>query len=229
MRVLLTRDRQGNAAWARACHAAGIETYSLETITIRPIISSSAIDVSQFDLLLFTSATAVQVLSQLPIKKTALPEVAVVGEATANAAKKAGMTVSFISPSPTAHTLARALPIKEHQKILWLHSALADLGSLRILRSRGGEVAAVPIYTTHILTEPDPRLAPLLATGQIDKIVVASPSAVRGLLARAPRLSTNIPVVAIGSKTANVARQAGFARMQIAQHPNIGGILDAIL
>src|SRR5207237_6577927 len=78
--------------------------------------------------------------------------------------------------------LARELPVRPRERVLWLRSELADAALADELRARDAVVDDVVAYRVVPRAEPAPELRARLIAGEIDAVVLASPSAVQGFV-----------------------------------------------
>jgi uroporphyrinogen-III synthase len=152
----------------------------------------------------------------------------VLGDQTAAAAHALGLEVSFTPSQPNSQTLAAELPEAAGRLILILQANLADPAIAETLRARGAQTTNLTAYTTHPLSEPDPKAAQLLQANHIDAIIFASPSAVHGFARRLPdpaqQAARQIPAIAIGPSVAATLTQAGFNHVYTAAGPNLSAI-----
>ncbi len=115
-RVLVTRAAEQASRLSDALRALGAEPVEVPVLEIRPPASFAALDealrgLGQYGWLIFTSANAVRALAErsaalgISFEKTALPQVAAVGEATAAAARNAGFAVALVPEKYLAESL----------------------------------------------------------------------------------------------------------------------------
>jgi uroporphyrinogen-III synthase len=144
-----------------------------------------------------------------------------VGPGTTQVLRGEGIEPAFVPERADARTLAAELPIAPGDAVLLPRSDLADPASEATLRERGATVAGVVAYRT--VEAPESSLDPLanaLAAGPLDAVVLASPSAVRGLVGLLPPAAAEsvlaITAVCIGETTAAAAGAAGFTNVVVA-------------
>ncbi|MDB5178267.1 MAG: uroporphyrinogen-III C-methyltransferase / uroporphyrinogen-III synthase [Patescibacteria group bacterium] len=237
--VVLTRSTAGNKTWARYFATHGIPIYNLSTIATKrapltPELNQALNRLDQFDWLVFTSAAGVRHAQALGARPTgaSTPAVAVIGDHTAAAARKAGWHISFQPSRANAATLAKQLTPVEGKNILLLRSGIATPELTAALRGRGATTTDLPVYQTKLRTEPDPALSQLLETSGILCFTFASPSAVRGLARRLTpadlALAMNLPAIAIGPSVAEALSQAGFANIHLTARPDVKAIRETI-
>jgi len=200
-RVWVTRDEDVDGPLSTALCAAGhipIVESVLETVRLLPpsALETQLAALGPEDWLVLTSARAVAGLPRVPV----VCLVAVVGEATHEAATRRGLTVTLVAPDGTAQSLWRALSVRAHgRRVLFPRSELAKVPSLP-----GIEVAAPALYTSR------PRTFDVGVVERIDAATFASPSAVQAARAALELLVQRaIPIVSIGPTTTAVLRACG--------------------
>lgn len=158
---------------------------------------------------------------------------AAVGEATARAARRAGIVVDFQPKAATGRALADGLPLHEGDRIVVPRGDLADADLPRRLAERGAHVEELVVYRTiEGLSSSSSALERAVASSPA-AVVMASGSAVRGWLrlADAHGLGTrvrSIPVVAIGPTTAREARSHGLHVLEESTSPAPTDIATAV-
>jgi uroporphyrinogen-III synthase len=101
------------------------------------------------------------------------------------------------------------------------------------LTARGANVTTVTAYRT-VTGRGGVNMPALIASGEIDAVVLASSSAVDGCAARlqaqggAIRLLQSIPTVCIGPGTARTAAHHGLTGTVVALEHSLGGVLEAL-
>ena len=159
---------------------------------------------------------------------------AAVGEATARAARRAGIVIDFQAQTATGRSLADGLPLTVGEHILVPRADRADPDLPRRLTERGARVEEIVVYRT--IEGPPSSAAPwqhALASNPA-AVVVASGSAVRGWLCLADAQglgdrARSIPVVAIGPTTGREARSLGLHVLAQATSPGPTGIAEAVV
>ncbi len=154
--------------------------------------------------------------------------VAAVGDATAAALARHGVTADFVPSRATGECLAAELPRVNGARVLLPQGSLAEDRLAQGLRARGAHVEAVIVYET--LPVPlDERLRARVATA--GAITFASASSARFLAdaigEHAPARSTKL--VAIGEQSAAAVCEA-FGRVDVrAAEPNLEGLVAAVV
>ncbi|PJJ70548.1 uroporphyrinogen-III synthase [Diaminobutyricimonas aerilata] len=184
----------------------------------------------QFDWLVVTSATTVDVLVS---ERTRVPEstkVAAVGETTAAALSLAGYRVDFI---PQGDNSARGL-VKEWPKadirgrVLIPQSDIAEPTLVAGLSQLGFEVEFITAYRTVGVPVAEQVRADV-ASGAIGAILVTSGSVARQVAAQLAPLPDSTIIACIGPRTAFDARAAGLAVHVIADERSAGGLVEALV
>lgn len=159
---------------------------------------------------------------------------AVVGEATARAARRAGIAIDFQPETPTGRSLADGLPLTVGERIVLPRSDLADADLPRRLIERGARIEEIVAYRTiEGPSSSSPSLRRVLASTPA-AVVMASGSAVRGWLRLADAQglgdrARSIPVVSIGPTTAREARSHGLHVLAEATSPGPADIAAAVV
>jgi uroporphyrinogen-III synthase len=241
-RVAVTRPEPGGRELAELLRGAGAEPVMLPLIEIaspadpEPLRrAASALD--EYDWIVFTSANAVrrvhEVLQPLRGETAAVPRghVAAVGPATADAVRaRLGWTVHAVPERYTGAEVVAAMrmcaPVTG-ARVLWPRAEAARDALPRDLAAAGAVVDAPVAYRTHARQDTARTLAGQLARGEIDVLLLASPSAVDALVGAG--VSTGAAVVCvIGSTTGAAARKAGLPVHVEPEEHTIPALIDAL-
>ena len=183
----------------------------------------------QFDWLVITSATTVDVLVS---QRTVIPEstsIAAVGETTAAALTLAGYRVDFVPENDnSARGLVKEWPAGDSGRVLIPHSDIAEPTLVAGLAERGLEVEYVAAYRTVGVTVAD-SVATDVASGRIGALLVTSGSVARQVAAQLAPLPESTVVACIGPRTAFDARDAGLAVHIIAEQRSAAALVDALV
>ncbi len=169
-----------------------------------------------YDWLALSSGNAVRAVADRARTMAALPalkrmRIAALGPATeAETRSHLGRGADFVPSAFGAEALARELPVGERSRILLPQSDLADDRAAQIMRSRGADVTAVVAYRT-VTGSGGANLPAMIASGKIDALTFASPSAILFFRQRcsAPA-ALALPALCLGKRTARSAADAGF-------------------
>ena len=185
---------------------------------------------AEADWLVFTSRRGVDALFALA---ATMPReqcrIAVVGAATAEAAKAALGRVDLVGAGGTAASLAATLvdsgDLEHHPRVVLALAENAGDTLERALRGAGARCTRIDVYRTVPAPPAEPR-RPLSAL-RVDNVVLASPSAVTGFV-HLVDVDAAVSVYTIGPSTTAAARQAGLAVTAEAREPSFEGIMEAM-
>lgn len=208
MRLVVLRPEPGASATVGRAEAAGLEAFARPMFRVEPL-NWTAPDPTEFDGVLVTSANAVRQAGCQLAALAALPAYAV-GEATADAARAAGLTVAATGSAGVAALLAE-LPAN----LRLLHLS----GVERTEAEPRQQVTVVPVYRS-VPVEPAPDLAALAPA----VLLVHSPAAGRRL-AEVLKERSRFHVVAI-SPAAAAACGSGWASISAAPEPTDAALLS---
>jgi len=151
-KLLIVRPEPGASHSAKRARALGLDPLACPLFAVEPV-AWTPLDPARFDGLLLTSANAVR-CAGAGLAALAKLRVAAVGEATAQAARAAGLTVSEIGTGDAA-TLLRSLPGRRRL----LHLAGEHRGEFET----GHAVEAVTVYRAVEIADPGlPNVAGLV-------------------------------------------------------------------
>jgi hydroxymethylbilane synthase len=156
---------------------------------------------------------------------------AAVGRATAAVLHQAGVAEVWLPSRAGGAFVGDELPIGRRTSVLLLRGNLADTALPARLAERGAEVRELVVYeTVEAPASSRPALERALGDDPPLAVVLASPSAVRGLLALAGselrRQVLGIPALCIGPVTAAAAREHGFLRVAQAAEQDAAALAD---
>lgn len=211
--LAVLRPEPGNAATCDRIRAAGFTPFPLPLFVVRPLDWTPP-DAAAHDALILTSANAARHAEGLA-RYAALPTYAV-GEATARAAREAGLSVAATGDADAAALIAEA----------------ADAGIVRALHlggrettvSAGGIIAAsIPVYASNALDVAGERLAALIGATAL----LHSARAARRLDALVARHGLDRAQIALAAISPAVAAAAGdgWARVSVATAPDDGALI----
>lgn len=232
--VLITRSAEDCAAWADELTARGAKVVVLPCIATEaidtPALRTAARAAAEADWWVFTSRRGVEAFAALsPARPTARTRIAAVGEATAETAKACFGRADLLGADGTARGLAASLVATggmQGASALLALAANAPDTLERALTRAGARCTRIDVYRTVPLEAPAGAKQALSALGA-DKIVLASPSAVTGLV-RQVELDRDAAVYTIGPTTTAAARAAGLTVTAEAREPSLAGILEAM-
>jgi uroporphyrinogen III methyltransferase/synthase len=233
-RVLLTRSEEDCAEWAARFAQHGVAAVAVPSIRCEPIATperKAALEKALVgaDWLVFTSRRGVEAFVALaPRAPRPRCRIAVVGRATAEAAKAALGRVDVVGEGTAAAlgaTLVDLGDLQRHPRVLLALAENAGDTLERALGGAGARCTRVDIYRTVPAPLAEPRRP--LSTLQVDNVVLASPSAVTGFM-HLLDVDVAVGVYTIGPSTTAAARTAGLTVTAEAREPSFEGILEAM-
>lgn len=243
-RVLVTRAAHQAGKLSDGLRALGAEPVEVPILEIRPPASFDPLDhalreLDRYDWLILTSANTVRSLIEraaglgLAFTAPASLKVAAVGEATAAAARKAGLTVSLVPETYVAESLVKSLSAYiSGQNILLARAAVARDLIPDALRNAGAKVDVVDAYRNVLPENAPEQLRAALAAG-IDAVTFTSSSSVSHLAeaARAAKIVfpfAGVAAVSIGPITSKTLRELGWEPAAEASPSDIPGLITAV-
>jgi uroporphyrinogen-III synthase len=184
----------------------------------------------QFEWLVITSATTVDVLVGQGVSVPSSTRIAAVGETTAAALVLAGFAVDLV---PASDNSARGL-VKEwagakiHGRVLVPQSDLVEPNLESGMRELGLHAQFVSAYRTVGVPVADSVRADV-ASGRINAVLVSSGSVARQIAAQLAPLPTETVVACIGPRTAFDARAAGLRVDLIAEDRSADSLVAALV
>ena len=249
-RVLVTRAAEDCAAWASRLADAGAVPLMLPCIECHPIREPNvrarlAEALPKTDWLVLTSRRGAEAVRQLiatvewspaDMEAMAAIRIAAVGPATEAAAASLPGHVELVAPSGTARSLAEALAVRlythtadgpRYARPRCLIAVAENAGNVleETLEHAGGDCLRLNVYRT-TPTAPTTRKQTLSELGA-DKILLASPSAVTGLMNRL-ELDAATEILSIGPSTTRAAHAAGLTVTAEAARPSLEGLMEAM-
>ena len=244
-RVLVTRAAHQAGKLSEGLRALGAEPVEVPVLEIQPPASFDQMDAAlcqldRFDWLILTSANTVRALAERAVAlgselaQPACLKVAAVGEATAAAARKAGLQVAFVPESYVAEGLVEGLAGEAAgQRILLARAAVARDVIPDALRAAGAEVDVVDAYR-NVLPEAAPELLRRAVAEGIDAATFTSSSSASHLAEAAKRAGiawplAAVPAVSIGPITSQTLRALGWEPAMEASPYDIPGLIAAVV
>jgi uroporphyrinogen-III synthase len=233
-RVLLTRSEEDNAEWSEKLTLIGAEPVALPCIHCEPIDtpalrSGLASAASKADWLTFTSRRGVETVAALHPAAVPRAHVAVVGAATADAARKRLGRVDLVGRDGTAASLGDTLAsdgdLERRPRVLLALAENAGDTLERTLTAAGAHCTRFDVYRT----VPAPPAKPKRAMSSLgaDNVIFASPTAVKGFVQQV-HVDVPVAIYTIGPSTSAAARAAGLKVTAEAREPSLEGILESM-
>jgi uroporphyrinogen-III synthase len=181
-----------------------------------------------YDWLLVTSATTVDVLVGHGVRPPKSTRIAAVGETTAQALQLAGYRVDFVPSDHSARGLLKEWSGGSGLRALLPQSEIAEQALLQGLLERGVDAEFVAAYRTVGVGAP-PEVIADVAGRRIRAILVSSGSVARQIAAQFSPLPSEAVVVCIGPRTAFDARAAGLTVHRIAEERSSASLVRALV
>lgn len=241
LRVLITRTRHQASTLADQLKALGATTLLIPTIEIAPPESFKGFDAAlavleTYDWLIFTSANAVEAFHRRPKTLTKIPNIAVIGPATARAVEAIGLHVSLMSPQFVAESLAAALaPYAAQAKMLLVRAAEARDILPDALTAAGAILTVADAYRNQVPAAAIPALELLFAdpTRHPHAITFTSASTATNLFSLLEAASLGLPhevaLASIGPITSRTLIDLGHPPHVEATEPTIPALVHALL
>ncbi len=233
-RVLLTRSDDDNAEWAEVLAERGAEPVALPCIHCEPIDTPAlraelAAAASTADWLTFTSRRGVEAFASLHPAPVPRARIAVVGAATAAAARERLGHMDLVGRDGTAaslgDTLARDGDLSYRHRVLLALAENAGDTLERALTAAGAHCTRFDVYRT--IPAPPVTTKRAMSAFGADNVIFASPTAVKGFVQQV-NVDVPIKVYSIGPSTSAAARAAGLAVTAEAREPSLEGILESM-
>jgi len=245
-RVAVSRSAAETAPLAALLAPLGAEVTAIPLIAIDPPgdpapLRAAAAAIAEYDWVVVTSAHAAAALADaMAAARGSAPwpprvRVAAVGMGTVEALAARAIPVALVPAQADGAALAAALAA-EHTvagtRILFPRSDRARRALPDGLRSAGARVDEIEAYRTRLDPAPAAVLAAAVTRGEVDGLVLTSPSNADSLAAAAgaglAAALSGVRVVAIGPATATRLRELGRPADAEAEHPDPAGLLTAL-
>lgn len=235
-RILVTRAEDDARLWASRLEELGATPivfpcieYVLKEDQETATQLENALNSAQW--LIFCSRRAVQAVDGLLQQAgSRLPEtirIAVVGPATAQAARTLLGRADLQAKGGTASALCSELApeLAQGDRVVAALTSISDHSIETRLGELGAKVCRIDVYRSG--PSPVQKSRTSFNTEQVDLALLASPSAVTGLLNRAT-VPASIPVLTIGPTTTAAARTAGLNVLAEARERGLESMLEAL-
>ncbi len=208
---------------------------TLEIVEHRPEATVLAA-ASQSDWLIFTSTNAVDfAIKAFNGKMPALPKIAAVGKATAQALENAAWQVDCVPAtefSSEGLLAEAALQAVSNQNCFIVRGVGGRDKLEQGLRSRGAHVAYLEVYRRQQPKIDNRDLVKRIAEQQLDALTITSIEALQNLLTMLDSVSAKqlqtLLLVAASQRIAEAAEQLGFTQIAVSQQPTDLAILETL-
>ena len=253
-RILVTRAATQAGKLSEGLRALGAIPVEVPVLEIQPPSSYDALDqalrqLASYHWLILTSTNAVRALADraatlgLHLSAIHLPQVAAVGAATAEEARKAGLPVALVPEAYVAESLVAALHDSmagsiSGQRVLLARAAVARDVIPGALRAAGATVDVADAYRNAMPAAAPAQLRAALGQGMdtqgIDAATFTSSSSVTHLAeaARAAGLAfpfAGVPAISIGPVTSATLREHNWVPAAEAHPYDIPGLIAAVV
>jgi uroporphyrinogen-III synthase len=243
-RILVTRAAHQAGKLSEALRGSGAEAVEVPVIEIQPPKTYDALDhalrnLFSYDWLILTSANTVRAIAE---RSTALKislrdhgaHIAAIGQATAEAAQRAGLHVTLTPESYVAESMVAALSSRvQGKRVLLARAAVARDLIPDALRNAGATLNVVDAYQNAIPETAPEQLRAAIAS-HIDAAAFTSSSNATHLagVARAARIGfpfAGVKAVSIGPVTTGTLRELGWEPAAEATPHDVPGLIDAVV
>lgn len=236
-RFVVTRPKAEADEMVASLAEHGLIGVAVPAIEIEPVAAGRELDqlishIAEFDWTIVTSvngARAVLAAADRTGADLSRTRWAAVGRVTASVLRGAGVVRIWMPSRASGEALGDELPLDPGELTLVARGSLADDRLPRRLRERGAEVTeAVAYETREAPASSRDLLSNAITAGPLAGVILASPSAVRGILALAgTEYGATVlaaTAVCIGPSTADAAREAGFGTVVQAEHQSASAV-----
>jgi uroporphyrinogen-III synthase len=234
--ILVTRARERAEDLAGRLRALEARVLVAPVIRIEPVPVGGSLERAvrdaaggEFEWVAFTSEAGVDAYWEATGTAGVSPpraRVAAVGEATAAALRRRGVTADLVPEAFTTEALGRAFP-EGSGRVLLPRADIAPPDLQDLLAARGWTPVPVDAYRTAFEDALPAEAEAALKAGEVDAVTFTSASTVEGFvrLAGAP---PGPAAVCIGPVTADAARRAGLEVAAVADPHTIDGLVAAV-
>ena len=241
-RILITRSAEDCSAWATCLEKAGAIPIIFPCITCEEtenptVINSLIEDLKITDWIVFTSRRGASSFAKILEKigkdnLSSQTNIAVIGPGTNDSVISFFGRVDLIARDGTAESLGKTLASvlqktirKRIPRILILLAENASNTLEQILTEAGCKCTRINVYRT--VPAATRTTKQLLSKFSADKILLASPSAVTGLINQID-LDTLAEIFTIGPSTSRAARAADLIVTAEASRPSLDGLMETM-
>ncbi|MBV8457802.1 MAG: uroporphyrinogen-III synthase [Acetobacteraceae bacterium] len=239
IRIVVTRAVHQAEELAKPLRDRGAEVILLPAIAIAPPddaepLRAAAVNLAAYDWIIFTSANAVSAFREAlqPLNRQCDVPVAVVGNATREAAEESGFRVERAPEHYVAESLVEAFG---HDDLTRLRILIPSAAATRdvvapALRERGAHVDVIIAYQNAVPPDLAERAREVFQPPLPDWITFASPSAVTNLVNTIGSAAMRgIKIASIGPITSEAVFKRGLTVAAEARVHTVDGLLAAIL
>lgn len=241
--VLVTRAAHQAGKLSEALRAMGAEPVEVPVLEIQPPASYEPLDralrqLGRYDWLILTSANSVRAITEraavlnISLKREFAGQVAAIGDATATATRKAGLSAPLVPDAYVAESLLKDLAgLAAGRRFLLARAAVARDVIPDALKAAGAHVDVVEAYRNGMPAGTPGLLREALSAG-VDAVTFTSSSSVTHL-ADAARVAeivfpfAGVAAISIGPITSKTLRELGWEPETEANPSNVPGLVAA--
>lgn len=232
-RILITRSADDCAEWAAKLEdfeaipvsLPCIETETIDTPELRARLAAAVADT---DWLVFTSRRGVEAFAALYTGSIGNAQIAAVGKVTAEAARNRLGRIDLVGRGGTASLLAATMltegVLNSRPRLLLALAENADDVLDKALK-HAARCTRLDLYRT--IPHPPVAVKRAMSTLGADNVLLASPSAVTGLMNQVD-LDIPVNIFTIGPSTSAAARANGLVVTAEATTPSLHGLLEPL-
>ena len=240
-RVLVTRPSHQSQALATLLDDLGAGVVLQPAIEILPPDDWTPVDraldsLADFDWLVFSSANGVRafldrLLETRDLRALGQLQIAAIGPGTADELARYHLRADLVPDEYRAEALAETLKrdTKQGARVLLVRASRGREVLAEELSQAGCHVEQVVTYLSRDVTQPDPGVAELLSSGQIDWITVTSSAIARSLAKLFGEKLRQSKLASISPVTSAALRELGYEVSAEAVEYTMPGLVDAIL
>lgn len=183
--------------------------------------------------LVITSINAVRFFAEqvgMPALQAALSNpnlrFAAIGERSAAELDAIGIDQVLLADSANALSLSQSILAQHPKRVILPASSIAMKSLQDAVVLAGVELVTEVVYQTQTVSEP-PSSSSLLKAGEIDFLVLRSPSAARAVAAFVPANQISAVVIVTGNATLEQAQALGFKRIALTNGTNPSALVEA--
>ena len=242
--IWVTRPAEQAENLANALSQAGAMVVRFPVMSIQPLTGCSKVldlarQIQNYDMLVFVSRNAVNVMFQHYLDAVKLPDtirIFAIGESTAFALEQYGISaIRSSGPVADSETLLRLPELQQinNLKVLLVRGKGGRDLIKQTLQQRGAEVEIIELYVRGLAEHDENESHRLWQQTAPDAIIVTSNESIENLVTLTPAADKASlfakPLVVMSKRNAEYARQSGFTNtLSVAQRMNDAGLFEAV-
>ncbi len=230
--ILLTRSAAQSQRFADDMTAAlgqrpALSIHPLMTMSVIPV----DVDISRYDAVVFTSENGVSAFAKLSKEPDAALRVTAycVGQKTAQAAQALGFMARSAEGDVTDLSALILADLPRSARVIHLHGHHQAGDLCAVLQAAGQTADHLAIYE-QVALAPDSEFTSIFQSDRSVVVPLFSPRSAALFFAALPEnMRADLRFVAISAATADAIPAAFHARVSVAQSPNAGAMIDALV